>query len=280
MLPISVVLDNSVAMAHQEEAMIAKPSVTITAVEDEEEDIIPGPPPSAQRSPTKRNDRSSGSASSAGASATTSSSRRKFLHKLMNHGDAATPPHDPLQISSTDHQWAGQGILASRADLELPPQEFAEGCNLLQAAAMGDARRVEEMLNRNPQRVNFRDYDRRTALHVASSEGHLPICKLLMEKFGSRINRSDRWGGSPLDDAHRHRHAAVIEYLRSKGAMTGSANKSTNLITAAAQGDLDEVQLLLQTDMKSKATKQKLDINKGDYDKRTALHLAYVKSLQ
>jgi len=60
--------------------------------------------------------------------------------------------------------------------------------------------------------------------------------------------------------------------------MTGSANKSTNLITAAAQGDLDEVQMLLQSDTgkTDKTTKQKMDINKGDYDKRTALHLAYV----
>ena len=77
--------------------------------------------------------------------------------------------------------------------------------------------------------------------------------------------------------AHRHRHTAVIQYLREKGATTGSANKSTNLITAAAQGDLDEVQLLLATDFdKDRSRKQKLDINKGDYDKRTALHLAYV----
>lgn len=267
-------------MAHLlEGAVVAKPSVTITAVEDdydehEEEDIIPGPPPSAQRSPTKRADKSTGSSTGG----TTSSSRRKFLSMLKNNNnkvDETPPTPDPLQLSSTDHQWAGQGILASRADLELPPEEFAEGCNLLQAAAMGDSRRVEEMLNRNPKRVNFRDYDRRTALHVAASEGHLLICKLLIEKFGIRINRSDRWGGSPLDDAHRHRHTAVISYLRDKGALTGSANKSTNLITAAAQGDLDEVQLLLH-EGKNRSTKQKLDINKGDYDKRTALHLAYV----
>ena len=263
-------------MSHQEGAVVAKPSVTITAVEDEEdehEDIIPGPPASAQqRSPGKRADKSTGSSS---GGATTSSSRRKFLSVLKNNNKGEEPPPDPLQISATDHQWAGQGILASRADLELPPEEFAEGCNLLQAAAMGDARRGEEMLNRSPRRVNFRDYDRRTALHVAASEGHLQICKLLIEKFGIRINRSDRWGGSPLDDAHRHRHRKVIAYLREKGALTGSANKSTNLITAAAQGDLDEVQLLLQTEVgKRRTTKQKLDINKGDYDKRTALHLA------
>ena len=252
-----------------------KPSVTITAVEDEEEDedeedVIPGPPATMTRSP-KKGDRSSGSHTSVGA--TTSSTRRNFLSAMRGGKGTTTTttaPPDPLQISSTDHNWAGQGILASRADLDLPAEEFAEGCNLLQAAAKGDVKQVDDMLTRKPHQVNFRDYDRRTCLHVAASEGHLPVCKLLIEKFGSRINRSDRWGGSPLDDAHRHRHKAIIAYLREKGALTGSANKSTNLITAAAQGDLDEVQLLLLTDFKKdQKTKQKLDINKGDYDKRT-----------
>jgi hypothetical protein len=45
--------------------------------------------------------------------------------------------------------------------LELPPEEFAAGCNLLQAAAIGDIRRVEEMLKKNPRMIDFRDYDRR-----------------------------------------------------------------------------------------------------------------------
>ncbi|OEU16662.1 ankyrin, partial [Fragilariopsis cylindrus CCMP1102] len=67
-----------------------------------------------------------------------------------------------------------------------------------------------------PGLVNFRDYDRRTPLHIAASEGHLEICKLLLER-GSKINRSDRWGGAPLDDAHRHKHIEVVQYLRLHG---------------------------------------------------------------
>ena len=86
--------------------------------------------------------------------------------------------------------------------------------------------------------VNFRDYDRRTALHVASSEGHLSIVKYLIAK-GGRVNRTDRWGGSPLDDAHRHRHTEVAKYLRSKGGKSGSLNLTTGLITAAAAGDIE-----------------------------------------
>ena len=118
--------------------------------------------------------------------------------------------------------------------------------------------------------VNFRDYDRRTALHVASSEGHLAVCRFLVEDCDAKVNRSDRWGGSPLDDAHRHRHMAVVEYLRKVGATTGSGNRLTNLIKASADGDLDEVMALLRVFQKNAG----LDVNEGDYDKRTALHLA------
>lgn len=109
----------------------------------------------------------------------------------------------------------------------------------------------------------FQD-DRRTALHVAASEGHLAVVKFMFEK-GAKINRSDRWGGSPLDDAHRHQQTDVIQYLRSKGGSTGSVNQTVNFITAAAAGDVEEVRTLLDLIP---------NINEGDYDKRTALHLA------
>ncbi len=128
----------------------------------------------------------------------------------------------------------------------------------------------------------LRDYDRRTALHVAASEGKLHIVKLLVEKYNSPINRSDRWGGSPLDDAHRHRHEDVATYLRKKGASTGSTDQTTNLITAAVTGDLDELKMLLNDhqspsskDNKSASkTEQRVNINACDYDSRTALHVA------
>lgn len=142
---------------------------------------------------------------------------------------------------------------------------------------------------------NFRDYDRRTAMHVAASEGHLHVLKFLIEECQARLNRSDRWGGSPLDDAHRHRHQQIALYLRNKGASTGSGNRLVNFIKAAADGDLDEVTLILDATAKEaklaaernatsttagapprqgKAVAPIFDINKGDYDSRTALHLA------
>jgi hypothetical protein len=172
-----------------------------------------------------------------------------------------------LDLSATKHSESkrGDGMLANRQDLSMPAAEFAEGCKLLQQAALGNLENIKDILKERPHLLNFRDYDRRTALHVAASEGHLEACKYLVQK-GAKVNRSDRWGGSPLDDAHRHRHKEIIIYLRDLGASSGTTNNMSNFITAAADGDVDEVALLLSVG--------EIDLNEGDYDRRTALHLA------
>jgi Ankyrin repeats (3 copies)/Ankyrin repeats (many copies) len=245
------------------------------------EDIIPGPPLNAKRN--KRNEgsnsKSSGGSGGSGASSLLPFPFRKQSSNASDHSPTLSQlEQDELQLSRTEHlRWSGGGILANREDLELPEDQFAAGCNLLQAAARGDVNHMRDLLQSGRTNVNFRDYDRRTALHVAASEGHLEVCRFLVSQ-GARVNRSDRWGGSPLDDAHRHRHADVIHYLRELGASTGSGNRATNLITAAASGDVDEVKLLLHSLLAAAGTDKKpvnaVDVNKGDYDKRTALHVA------
>jgi ankyrin repeat protein len=92
---------------------------------------------------------------------------------------------------STEHNDKDKKGLASRRDLNMPANEFAEGCKLLQAAALGNKAMMVVILHKRPRFIDFRDYDRRTALHVAASEGHLEICQFLVER-GARINRSDR----------------------------------------------------------------------------------------
>lgn len=148
---------------------------------------------------------------------------------------------------------------------ELSVQEFAMGCSLLHQAALGNQIVLEMLILERPELVNFRDYDRRTPLHIAASEGQLDICRYLVEK-GARINRVDRWGGSALDDAHRHRHEEVVKFLREHGAKFGSTSQVTNFITAASEGDVEEVRAFLEFGS--------VDLDQGDYDKRTAMHLA------
>ncbi|KAL3932356.1 MAG: hypothetical protein SGARI_003984, partial [Bacillariaceae sp.] len=153
----------------------------------------------------------------------------------------------------------------SRKEMHLPMAEFAIGCSFLHLTALGNQFELEKMLQERPGLVNFRDYDFRTPLHLAASEGHVDICRFLVQK-GARVNRSDRWGGTPLDDAHRSRHRDVIEYLRKSGGTFGTKTQLPRFIQAAAEGDKAELQALLEFG--------NIDIDEGDYDRRTALHLA------
>jgi len=50
--------------------------------------------------------------------------------------------------------------------------------------------------------VNTMDYDKRTGLHVAASEGHYDVVKFLLENGASPVVY-DRWDNTPLDDAAR-----------------------------------------------------------------------------
>jgi ankyrin repeat protein len=164
-----------------------------------------------------------------------SSSSVNFLSNSRTKVTKYLPSFD---ADSTQHKKRGTGVLASDVDLAASPEVFAKGCSLLQLCAIGDLGKVVNYVTNTFDNVNFRDYDRRTGLHVASSEGHLEVVKYLLTK-GARINRTDRWGGSPLDDAHRHRNTDVAKFLRSKGGKSGSLNLTTNLITAAAAGDIE-----------------------------------------
>ena len=108
----------------------------------------------------------------------------------------------------------------STLDVKLVGAEQA-GTALLYAVAKADMPAIELMLKNNPQLVNFSDYDKRTPLHVAASEGQLAVVKLLLYKYSAQF-RTDRWGGTALDDALRHRHHAVASELRKRGARLGA----------------------------------------------------------
>lgn len=142
--------------------------------------------------------------------------------------------------------------------------EFLKGASLLFSAFEGDEEEVGRKIRDNPRLVTFKDYDRRTALHLAASEGHMGIVNLLLDADAD-ISPSDRWGGSPMDDALRHRHKEVAKVLRERGARHGTIDSALGLISFAAKGDAEEVKRLLSDG---------IDPNSKDYDSRTPLHLA------
>ena len=61
-------------------------------------------------------------------------------------------------------------------------------------------------------KVNAYDYDGRTALAIAASEGHLDCVKYLVS-HGANPSHRDIRNNDALGDAKRHNHEDVIEFL-------------------------------------------------------------------
>lgn len=60
--------------------------------------------------------------------------------------------------------------------------------------------------------INESDYEGRTALHIAASEGHLNIVKYLVN-HGSDVDIKDSRGNTALDDAIRENKQDVVDFL-------------------------------------------------------------------
>jgi hypothetical protein len=69
--------------------------------------------------------------------------------------------------------------------------------------------------------VDDGDYDKRTAIHLAASEGCLSAVQCLVEELHAAVSPLDRWGRTPLNDATREGHEAVRRYLTQSGATSG-----------------------------------------------------------
>ena len=143
-------------------------------------------------------------------------------------------------------------------------------------AADGDIEALHELV-REGMSVNQSDYDHRTPLHLAASEGLLPVVVFLLEDAKAQHSPTDRWGGTPLDDVVRSmqdvmcqesRWHDVAAYLRSRGATKGLASKDEALLlcSAAEDGWIDGLRELLFS--------QGLSPDLCNYDGCTAMHAA------
>ena len=209
----------------------------------------------------------------------------------------------------------------SRKKIDLTMRKNAALCqeigDVLFAASQGDAQALTSAIHAGTN-VYAGDYDQRTSLHLAAAEGHEEALKILIENIidprdrADILSSTDRWGGTPLDDAMQGGHQSCVDLLQSWGVKSSGGsdtdiNKSNGdgdneegndqsspgeedaghgavaslttslvsevvvsadaprLLFAAADNDVDEL-------IKLSASGE--DLTHGDYDKRTACHLA------
>eukprot|EP00252_Welwitschia_mirabilis_P011049 TRINITY_DN2486_c0_g1_i10.p1 TRINITY_DN2486_c0_g1~~TRINITY_DN2486_c0_g1_i10.p1 ORF type:complete len:414 (-),score=77.09 TRINITY_DN2486_c0_g1_i10:208-1449(-) len=98
-------------------------------------------------------------------------------------------------------------------------QRISKTSAVLWHARQNDSKGLNKLLQRNPSLANARDYDGRTALHVAAIHGCTEAARCLLQHEAS-VNALDRWQNSPLADAENGNHEAMIELLKTYGAQS------------------------------------------------------------
>eukprot|EP00928_Gymnodinium_smaydae_P038698 TRINITY_DN26634_c0_g1_i1.p1 TRINITY_DN26634_c0_g1~~TRINITY_DN26634_c0_g1_i1.p1 ORF type:complete len:2686 (+),score=507.28 TRINITY_DN26634_c0_g1_i1:210-8060(+) len=166
----------------------------------------------------------------------------------------------PLQDALTNGFMGGAKLLYSHgAELGL---EDPSGvlCNY---ASEGNTTKMQELLDFGVD-MNAGDYDKRTAIHLSASEGKLPVVAYLA-CCKADVNVRDRWNSTPLEDAIRNGFHVVARFLKTHGGKINSDFAANMLCDAASSGSLAQLHMLFESG---------LDVDEGDYDRRTAVHLA------
>jgi len=92
---------------------------------------------------------------------------------------------------------------------------YETGVLMCTYAAQGRRAQIEDLV-KNGVDVNTGDYDSRTALHLAASEGYVDVVESLLA-LNANVNATDRMGFSPLVDACRHGHFQIQMMLKGVG---------------------------------------------------------------
>jgi len=98
-----------------------------------------------------------------------------------------------------------------------------DSVDIIAAAARGDLDRLVTLTARGSNlSLDHHDYDLRTPLHLAASNGHLRCVKYLVLKAGKQkqmlMSTRDRWGNTALADASRENKGDVEAFLKSQGS--------------------------------------------------------------
>ena len=117
--------------------------------------------------------------------------------------------------------------------------------DIWQAIQTGNLRRVQELINENPEVVNAQNTINQTPLHIAAYNGHTNVATILLD-HGANIDAQDDFNQTPLHAAAYNGHAAVATVLLDHNATVDALDNCnhTPLHRAISMDHADVEQLL------------------------------------
>ncbi|XP_073154238.1 potassium channel SKOR-like isoform X2 [Henckelia pumila] len=153
--------------------------------------------------------------------------------------------------------------LESDITFHIGKQEAELALRVNSAAYFGDLNQLKSLIRAGAD-PNKRDYDGRSALHLAASRGFEDITNFLLQE-GVDVNAADNAGSTPILEAIKNGHDRVASLLSKEGALLKIVNAGSFLCSVVARGDSDLLRRVLSYG---------IDPNTKDYDNRTPLHIA------
>jgi ankyrin repeat protein len=121
--------------------------------------------------------------------------------------------------------------------------------SVFEAAAIGDARRVRQMLDDQPELILSFSHDGWTLLHLAAHFGQLAVAELLLARGAEvDVRSTNALANTPLHAALAGGHPAMARRLVDQGANVKAVDAGgyAPLHLASDQGDAEMVGLLLE----------------------------------
>ena len=163
----------------------------------------------------------------------------KVVQLILSRKHARTDQNEPSTLTNTlvvpketvqnrKKSWSTLGIDAVRTLM------------LIGAAQGGNEALVNDLLDQGTNSNQTND-DGSTALHLAASNNHPSIVRLLLEKGRADIDRRNANGETALALASTQGYKAVVEFLLSRGANTGGGILEGDTLFSRADASVKEL---------------------------------------
>jgi len=159
------------------------------------------------------------------------------------------------------HKQIAELLIEKGADVNATAERslWDEGMTALHGSCIKGQKGVAELLIARGADVNAKTKNGYTPLHIAATGGHKDVAEVLIAK-GADVNAKDNYGRPPLSLAKNRSRTEVVELLRKYGAKdessagANSAKPTKSLHQAAADGDIEQVKLLIRNGADVNAT--------------------------